>query len=180
VPRKRRQDKRGKKANSRKTSRSTKPQGQSVSSVSWYWYAAVIVLALILFAVFIVTQFDPIDRIAMLGFSVVSAGIAFLIIGTCSAVQNFDFDEDSWIGKSLGCLALMATPRRRAGELFYSRNAPYVFFEKILIALVFPLGFILAFLRPKQTWPAILWVGGGLLAIMGTYFGALVINSMSY
>ncbi|TWT60764.1 hypothetical protein [Rubinisphaera italica] len=180
MPRKRRRNKRGKKKNLRKTSRSKKPQEQSVSSVSWYWYAVVIVLALILFAVFIVTQFDPIDRMTMLGVSVVSAGIAFLIIGTCSAVGNFDFDEASWIEKSLGYLALMATPRRRIGELFYSRAALYVFFEKILIALVFPLGFILAFLRPKQTWPAILWVGGGLLAILGTYFGALVINSMSY
>ncbi len=180
MPRKRHRNKRDKKTSSRKTSRPQKPQEQIASSVSWHWYATVIVLALVLFAVFIVTQFDPIDRMAMLGVSVVSAGIAFLIIGTCSAIGNFDFDENSWLGKSLGYLALMTTPQRRFGELFYSRAALYVFFEKILIALVLPLGFILACRRPKQTWPAILWVGGGLIAILGTYFGALVFNSMSY
>lgn len=107
----------------------------------------------------------------------VCAGIAFLIIGTCSAVGNFNFSDDSLTGKCLGYLAALATPQRRFGELFFSRAALYVFFEKILIVVVLPLGLFLAFLRPRQTWPAILWIGGGLLAILGTYIAAVVFNS---
>lgn len=138
---------------------------ETATPVSWKWYAAVIVAASILFAVFIVTQFDPIDQVTMAGFSVICVGLALLIIGTCKGVGNYEFHEDSWIGKGLNYLAILATPKRRFGELFYSRSAIYVIFERLLIAIVIPLGVLLVFLQPKQTWPAVIWVMSGLLAV---------------
>jgi hypothetical protein len=140
-----------------------------VSSVSWKWYAVVIFLAVVLFSVFLVTQFGPADRVAMAGAIVMCAGLGLLIPGTCKAVGSFEFQEDSWIEKCLNYLVAFATPKRRFGEVFYSRKALYVFFEKILIAVVIPLGFLMVFLRPKQTWPAIVWVGGGILATLSGY-----------
>jgi protein-S-isoprenylcysteine O-methyltransferase Ste14 len=164
VARKQRRSKRKSENRPRARSKRNKQAQESAPSVSWKWYAAVILLAVALFSVFIVTQFDPIDRRAMAGAVVFCVGLGLLIPGTCKAVGSFEFQEDSWIHKGLNYLAALATPNRRFGELFYSRSALYVIFEKILIALVLPMGFIMVFLRPKQTWPAIVWVGGGILA----------------
>jgi len=155
---------RRRKKNKRQRSERGADRPQDKPSVSWKWYVVVIVAALALFAVFILMEFDPIDQIAMAGFSLICVGLALLIIGTCKAVGNFEFRQGSWIGNSLNYLAVLATPQRRFGEMFYSRSALYVIFEKVLIAIVLPLGFVLVFLRPKQTWPAIIWVGSGLLA----------------
>jgi hypothetical protein len=126
----------------------------------------VVVAAVALFSVFLMTQFGPADRLAMAGAMIMCAGLGLLIPGTCKAVGNFQFREDSWLGRGLSYLAAAATPTRRFGELFYSRDALYVVFEKILIAVVIPLGFLMVFLRPKQTWPAVVWVGGGVLALV--------------
>lgn len=133
--------------------------------MSWKWYAAILVAAMLLFLVFLMTQFDPIDRPAMLGVSVMCVGLTLLIIGTITAVGKFGFEQDSPTETGLNALAFLAIPRRRFGEFFYSRSAPYVFFEKILIAIILPLGFVFTFLRPRQTWPSILWVCSGLLTI---------------
>lgn len=61
--------------------------------------------------------------------------------------------------------------------MFYSSDALYVLFERLLIAIVIPLGMFFAFLRPRQTWPAVLWVGSGLLAFFGTYLGCYIYSS---
>ncbi|PQO26092.1 hypothetical protein C5Y96_21825 [Blastopirellula marina] len=140
----------------------------------------VIAISLVLFAVFIVTQFDPIDRVTMACASIVCIGLAFLIIGAVTAVGNFEFTDDSPTQSFLLHLWGQAQPQRRFGEVFYSRDALYVVFEKILIAIVIPLGIILAFVRPKQTWPAILWVGGGILAILGVYLGSVIYQEINY
>ena len=150
---------------------------QSQPTAAWYWYALVTVGAIVLFGVFIGSQFAAIDRPAMVAGSIVCAGIAFLIIGTCTAVGNFDFSQHPGPGKMLNSLAENAEPKKRPGEIFYSSGAPYRLFEKVLMVVVFPLGLFLALVRPKQTWPAILWVAAGLLAVVGTYLGALVYRS---
>ena len=66
-------------------------------------------------------------------------------------------------------LSAFAAPKKRFGEVLYSRSALYVIFEKILIAVIIPLGFVMVFVRPKETWPAIVWVGGGILATLSGY-----------
>ncbi len=147
------------------------------SAAAWYWYALVIVGALVLFGVFIGSQFAAIDRPLMVVGSIICAGIAFLIIGTCTAVGNFDFSQHPIPEKLLSSLAEAAEPKKRPGEIFYSSNASYRVFEKVLMVVVFPLGLFLALVRPKQTWPAILWVAAGLLAVVGTYLGAVMFSS---
>lgn len=129
-------------------------------------FALVISLAAVLLLAFIATQFDAVDRVNMFGVSGICIGVAFLIVGTFTAAANFDFEKDSRLGNSLNALSILSTPRKRPGEMFYSQRALYHVFQKILIAIVFPLGFLLALLRPKQTWPAVLWVLAGLLAIV--------------
>ena len=101
----------------------------------------------------------------MAGCTVICAGLGLLIPGVCKAFASLEHQQDSWVVKCLNYLLALATPNRRFGEVLYSRSALYVFFEKILIAVVLPLGFILVFLRPKQTWPSIIWVGSAILAI---------------
>lgn len=164
MPRKRRRQKQNKRKRQRATRKYKPGAEETPPSVSWKWYAAVIVLAVALFTVFLLTQFGPADRMAMAGALVMCVGLGILIPGTCKAVGSFEFQENSWVERWLNYLAAFATPKRRFGEIFYSRSALYVIFEKILIAVVIPLGLIVVFLRPKQTWPAIVWVGSGILA----------------
>ncbi len=169
MSRKRRRNKQRRLNRTRATNERNRRAEESVSSVSWKWYAVVIVLAVVLFSVFLVTQFGPADRVAMAGAIVMCAGLGLLIPGTCKAVGSFEFQENSWIERWLNYLVAFATPKRRFGEILYSRSALYVVFEKILIAVVLPLGFLMVFLRPKQTWPAIVWLGGGILATLSGY-----------
>lgn len=155
-------------------------QEEPQPTAAWYWYALVIAVALVLFALFIAMQFNAMDRAVMVAVSFVCIGIAFLIIGACTAVGNFDFTDHPLPGEFLNTLAELATPRLRWGEMFYSSKALYHVFEKLLIVIVLPLGTILAFVRPKQTWPAVLWVSGGLLAIVGVYVGSVIYREMTF
>lgn len=155
-------------------------QEEPKPTAAWYWYALVIASVLVLFGLFIATEFNAMDRAVMVSVSIVCVGISFLIIGACTAVGNFDFTDHPLPGKFLNALAELATPERRWGEMFYSSRALFHVFEKLLIAIVIPLGIMLAFVRPKQTWPAVLWVSGGLLAIVGVYVGSIIYIEMTY
>lgn len=153
---------------------------ESKPTAAWYWYAVVIAGALLLFAIFIATQFNPMDQAVMAAASVACAGIAFFIIGSFTAVGNFDFKDHPLPGKFLNSLAAMATPYRRWGEAFYSSDAFYHVFEKLLFVIVIPLGILLSFVRPRQTWPAILWVGGGILAMLVAYTAIVMVSERYY
>jgi len=107
-------------------------------------------------------------------FSLGCGGLAFIIVGCCTAVGNIEFQKRSSANKFLSYLAIFATPRKRLGEYYYSQDAMYVVVEKFLIVVVFPLGMLLAIVAPKQTWPAVLWITGGLLAFAGVYLGSLM------
>ncbi len=171
MSRRRRRTKRRHKRKIAKGSRRRSPQKENTPQFSWHWYAVVIAVALILFAIFIATQFRPIDRLLMIGTSGICVGIAFLIIGACTAVGNFELNENSWFGKVLGYLVVLATPPSWSQRRSRLRSKLNRVSANILIPLVLPSGFCLSLLSPKQTWPAIAWTSGGLLATLaGTLF----------
>lgn len=132
--------------------------------ISLRWLSLLVVGALVLLSFFLVTQFNPIDRALMAGFAIICIGLGLLIVGTSSAIGNFKIEESSRIAKCFVYLGVLSAARRRPGDILYSKPTLGVIFERILIALILPLGFIAAFMQPKQTWPAIVWVGGGILA----------------
>ncbi len=153
----------------RKPRQDAKSQTRLQSLASWKWHILVVAATAVAFAAFIITSFDPIDRLFMVAASCACAGIAFFIIATCTAVgaaaeaaeQN---PSRPWL--ALGFLAILAKPVRRFGALPWIHTPFSRTMEKVLLAIIVPLGFVLAIVSPKRTWPAIAWLGAALLAVI--------------
>ncbi len=141
---------------------------RSESPASWKWHILVILLALLGFGAFIMSEFEPIDQLCMAGFSFLCAGLGLLMIGSFTACGEGlpQLIEGSRFEKAFESLARFVIQRARSPLFRLVAKPLSTVFTLALLIVAIPTGVIVAIARPKQTWPSIVYIGGTVLSFL--------------